>query len=51
VFGTEWPYADLPADGDPAPGLADLGAGLRERIDAANAAALVPRLAAAIGVV
>jgi predicted TIM-barrel fold metal-dependent hydrolase len=50
VFGTDWPYADLPADGDPAPGLAGLDDGLRERIDAANAAALVPRLAAAVGV-
>jgi 6-methylsalicylate decarboxylase len=51
VFGTDWPYAALPDAGDPAP---DLGAGLdpgaRERIDAANAAALVPRLAAAVGV-
>lgn len=44
VFGTDWPYADLPERGDPAPGLAVLGAD-RARVDAENAAALVPRLA------
>ena len=49
VFGTDWPYADLPADGDPAPGLDALGAEVRAPIDAANAAALVPRLAAGLG--
>jgi hypothetical protein len=48
VFGTDWPYADLPASGDPAPGLAAVGDDLRGRIDAANAAALVPRLVAAV---
>jgi predicted TIM-barrel fold metal-dependent hydrolase len=48
VFGTDWPYADLPPEGDPAPGLDGLGPDLRARIDAANAAALVPRLAAAL---
>jgi predicted TIM-barrel fold metal-dependent hydrolase len=45
VFGTDWPYADLPASGDPAPGLADLSAADRARVDADNIAALVPRLA------
>jgi 6-methylsalicylate decarboxylase len=50
VFGSDWPYADLPDSGDPAPGLGDLGAADRARVDAGNAAALVPRLAAAVGV-
>ena len=49
VFGTDWPYADLPPSGDPAPGLAHLDDDLRARIDAGNAAALVPRLASAVG--
>jgi predicted TIM-barrel fold metal-dependent hydrolase len=50
VFGTDWPYAALPAGGDPAPDLGDgLGDGVRARIDGPNAAALVPRLAAAVG--
>jgi predicted TIM-barrel fold metal-dependent hydrolase len=49
VFGTDWPYADLPADGDPAPDLDGLGDGIRAGIDAANAVALVPRLAAGWG--
>jgi 6-methylsalicylate decarboxylase len=44
VFGTDWPYADLPQAGDPAPGLAGLDDGDRARIDASNIAALVPRL-------
>ncbi len=49
VFGTDWPYAALPADGDPAPDLGDgLDDGVRARIDSANAAVLVPRLAAAL---
>ena len=43
VFGTDWPYAALPASGDPAPELAALGSD-RELVDAGNAAALVPRL-------
>ena len=43
VFGTDWPYAALPPHGDPAPDLAGLG-DRRAAIDAANAAALVPRL-------
>jgi 6-methylsalicylate decarboxylase len=49
VFGTDWPYADLPAEGDPAPDLDGLADEVRARIDAANAAALVPRLAAELG--
>ncbi len=44
VFGTDWPYADLPAGGgDPAPGLDWLGAERRSKVDGENAAALVPR--------
>jgi predicted TIM-barrel fold metal-dependent hydrolase len=44
VFGTDWPYAALPAQGnDPAPALASLPAATREAIDAGNAAVLVPR--------
>lgn len=43
VFGTDWPYAALPATGDPAPELAALG-DRRAGIDGSNAAALVPRL-------
>ncbi len=43
VFGTDWPYAALSAEGDPAPELGYLGAG-RAAIDADNARALVPRL-------
>jgi predicted TIM-barrel fold metal-dependent hydrolase len=42
VFGTDWPYAALPASGDPAPGLDSLGAE-RARVDSVNVAALVPR--------
>jgi predicted TIM-barrel fold metal-dependent hydrolase len=45
VFGTDWPYADLPPAGDPAPDLAWL-ADDRERVEGANVAALVPRFAA-----
>ena len=45
VFGTDWPYADLPAAGDPAPALGVLGSD-RELVDVTNALALVPRLAA-----
>jgi len=49
VFGTDWPYAALPESGDdPAPELDDFGADVRDRFDAGNAAALVPRLAAAV---
>ena len=46
VFGTDWPYADLPAEpGDPAPDLAWLEPDDRTQVDAANALALVPRFA------
>lgn len=45
VFGTDWPYAALPAAGaDPAPDLGFLSAEDREAVDHRNAAALVPRL-------
>ena len=45
VFGTDWPYAPLPSDGDPQPALANLG---RERgdVDAGNIQRLLPRFAA-----
>ena len=43
VFGTDWPYAALPASGDPAPELSYLGAE-RAAVDARNARILVPRL-------
>jgi len=46
VFGSDWPYAALPPEGDPAPGLDALGAE-RRAVDAANIAALVPRLSRA----
>jgi predicted TIM-barrel fold metal-dependent hydrolase len=47
IFGSDWPYAALPQEGsDPAPGLGGLTADGRAGVDAANAAALVPRLAA-----
>jgi predicted TIM-barrel fold metal-dependent hydrolase len=45
VFGTDWPYADLPAHGDPAPALDSLGDD-RALVDAVNVTALVPRFAA-----
>jgi predicted TIM-barrel fold metal-dependent hydrolase len=49
VFGTDWPYASLPATtGDPAPGLSGLEPEERAAIDARNASALVPRLARAL---
>ena len=49
VFGTDWPYAALPVEGDdPAPGLDVLGTGGRSAVDAGNAAALVPRLTEAL---
>jgi 6-methylsalicylate decarboxylase len=49
VFGTDWPYAALPDEGDdPAPELDALGASVRGQIDAGNAAALVPRLVDAL---
>jgi 6-methylsalicylate decarboxylase len=43
VFGTDWPYAALPESGDPAPELDAFG-DKRPLLDAANAAALVPRV-------
>jgi predicted TIM-barrel fold metal-dependent hydrolase len=48
VFGTDWPYAALPADGgDPAPALDELGPDVRARVEHDNGAALVPRLVGA----
>lgn len=44
VFGTDWPYAVLPEEGDPAPELDALGPAARAGLDAGHAAALVPRL-------
>jgi predicted TIM-barrel fold metal-dependent hydrolase len=50
VFGTDWPYAALPETGDdPSPDFASLPAEERAALDAGNAAALVPRLTAAMG--
>ncbi len=50
VFGSDWPYAALPPEGsDPAPELGALGAAARARVDAENAAALVPRFALSPG--
>jgi predicted TIM-barrel fold metal-dependent hydrolase len=46
LFGTDWPYADLPDRGDPAPGLADLPAAERAALEDAHVRALVPRWAA-----
>jgi hypothetical protein len=43
VFGSDWPYAPLPPDGDPQPALAGLGAE-RAGVDAGHIARLVPRL-------
>jgi predicted TIM-barrel fold metal-dependent hydrolase len=49
VFGTDWPYAALPAGGgDPAPDLEELGAERRAAVDGANARVLIPRLAEAL---
>jgi predicted TIM-barrel fold metal-dependent hydrolase len=45
VFGSDWPFLALPAGEHPGDGLDDLGAADRQRIDGANLAALVPRLA------
>jgi predicted TIM-barrel fold metal-dependent hydrolase len=52
VFGSDWPFHDLDlAEGatDPAPAFAALRAADRQRIDGLNAAALIPRFAAAVG--
>jgi predicted TIM-barrel fold metal-dependent hydrolase len=46
VFGSDWPYAPLPASGDPAPALDALGED-RAMVDAGTIAGLVPRLGAA----
>jgi predicted TIM-barrel fold metal-dependent hydrolase len=47
VFGTDWPYAALPATGDdPAPELSTMNPSDREAIDFRNSSALIPRLAA-----
>lgn len=45
LFGTDWPYADLPESGPPAPGLDGdaLTAEERASVDGTNVAALVPR--------
>ena len=44
VFGTDWPYIELPEHGsDPQPALSLLGHS-RSKLDSENAAALVPRL-------
>jgi predicted TIM-barrel fold metal-dependent hydrolase len=49
IFGTDWPYAALPDEGqDPAPGLDVVGASQREQIESVNASALVPGLSAAV---
>jgi predicted TIM-barrel fold metal-dependent hydrolase len=49
VFGTDWPYAALPEAGDdPAPEFDAFDEAVRAQIDGGNAAALVPRLAAAV---
>jgi predicted TIM-barrel fold metal-dependent hydrolase len=45
VFGTDWPYAPLPSQGDPQPALAGLGPA-RVGVDAGNIQRLLPRLAA-----
>jgi predicted TIM-barrel fold metal-dependent hydrolase len=42
VFGTDWPYAELPSGGDPVPGLDWLGEG-RAQVEATNVGALVAR--------
>jgi predicted TIM-barrel fold metal-dependent hydrolase len=44
VFGTDWPYAALPGEGeDPAPDLGSIPDHWRARVDGRNAAALIPR--------
>ncbi len=48
VFGTDWPYAPLPAAGDPQPALAALGAD-RAGVDGPHLLRSLPRLAAAQG--
>jgi predicted TIM-barrel fold metal-dependent hydrolase len=48
VFGTDWPFLALAEGADPAAGLSALPAAARARVEASNAAALVPRFAAAV---
>ena len=50
MFGTDWPYADLPPRATRPPTSTASATQARTAIDAANAAALVPRLAAGLGV-
>jgi 6-methylsalicylate decarboxylase len=45
VFGSDWPYLELPPAGDPAPGLSFLDPAVRSKIDGDTIAALLPRLA------
>jgi 6-methylsalicylate decarboxylase len=45
VFGSDWPYAVLPAGPDFAPDLSALGAERRAAVEGQNAGALVPRWA------
>jgi len=45
VFGSDWPYLAAREGSDPTDDLESLDPSLRRRIDAENAAALVPRLA------
>jgi predicted TIM-barrel fold metal-dependent hydrolase len=45
VFGTDWPYAALPAPGDPAPEFSALTDSERAALDRSNALTLVPRWA------
>lgn len=48
VFGSDWPYCAIPAEGDDlAPDLDYLGADERSRVEGAYVSALVPRLAEA----
>jgi predicted TIM-barrel fold metal-dependent hydrolase len=44
VFGTDWPYAALPARGDPAPGLAAMDGDERRALMGDHIGALIPRL-------
>jgi predicted TIM-barrel fold metal-dependent hydrolase len=48
VFGSDWPYLAQPAGPDPTEDFDQLSASDRAKIDHQNAAALVPRLAAAL---
>ena len=48
VFGSDWPYLAQPPGNDPSDDFARLDPADRARIDAGNARALVPRLAAGL---